>query len=172
MRHCYYHQSVPLARSLSMWKDDYRNDSGMLMLGLRCQIIWLTFFRIQNVGFVLIKGPIVMIYVSRIKIFSLLIIKRILFVGFNTNIDLPASYTSNCSNFFQGETEERSLYFGSRLGVVGGDTWGYFSKQLFCPLHPSFNLFFLFQKIFFAVTTYVPYLFLSLSPIIYELRYS
>ena len=42
------------------------NDSGMLMLG--CQIIWLTFFRIHNVGFVLIKGPIVMIYVSRIEI--------------------------------------------------------------------------------------------------------
>ena len=45
------------------------NDSGMLMLG--CQIIWLTFFRIQNVRFVLIKGPIVMIYVSRIEIFIL-----------------------------------------------------------------------------------------------------
>jgi len=36
------------------------NDSGMLMLG--CQIIWLTFFRLNSVGFVLIKGPIVMIY--------------------------------------------------------------------------------------------------------------
>ena len=41
------------------------NDSGMLMLG--CQIIWLTFFRLNSIGFVLIKGPIVMIYVSRIK---------------------------------------------------------------------------------------------------------
>jgi hypothetical protein len=37
------------------------NDSGMLMLG--CQIIWLTLFRLHNVGFFLIKGPIVMIYV-------------------------------------------------------------------------------------------------------------
>lgn len=36
------------------------NDSGMLMLG--CQIIWLTLFRLNNVGFFLIKGPIVMIY--------------------------------------------------------------------------------------------------------------
>ena len=45
------------------------NDSGILMLG--CLIIWVTFFRINSVGFVLIKGPIVMIYVSRIKIFLL-----------------------------------------------------------------------------------------------------
>jgi len=36
------------------------NDSGMLMLG--CQIIWLALFRLNNVGFVLIRGPIVMIY--------------------------------------------------------------------------------------------------------------
>jgi len=40
------------------------NDSGMLMLG--CQIIWLTLFRLNSVGFVLVRGPIVMIYV-RIK---------------------------------------------------------------------------------------------------------
>jgi len=36
------------------------NGSGMLMLG--CQIIWLTFFCLNNVGFLLIRGPIVMIY--------------------------------------------------------------------------------------------------------------
>ena len=41
------------------------NDSGMLMLG--CQIIWLTLFRLNNVGFFLIKGPIVMIYVRRMS---------------------------------------------------------------------------------------------------------
>ena len=45
------------------------NGSGMLMLG--CQIIWLTFFCLNNVGFLLIRGPIVMIYVSRIKMFPL-----------------------------------------------------------------------------------------------------
>ena len=47
----------PIRRMISIF-----NDSGMLMLG--CQIIWLTFFRLNSVGFVLIKGPIVMIYVS------------------------------------------------------------------------------------------------------------
>jgi len=45
----------PIRRIISIF-----NDSGMLMLG--CQIIWLTFFRLNSVGFVLIKGPIVMIY--------------------------------------------------------------------------------------------------------------
>ena len=39
------------------------NDSGMLMLG--CQIVWLTLFSLNNVGFVLIRGPIVMIYVRK-----------------------------------------------------------------------------------------------------------
>ena len=42
------------------------NDSGMLMLG--CQIIWLALFRLNNIGYVLVRGPIVMIYV-RIKMF-------------------------------------------------------------------------------------------------------
>ena len=37
------------------------NDSGMMMLG--CQIIWLTLFRLNSIGFVLARGPIVMIYV-------------------------------------------------------------------------------------------------------------
>ena len=37
------------------------NDSGMLMLG--CQIAWLVLFRRNNVGFYLVRGPIVMIYV-------------------------------------------------------------------------------------------------------------
>ena len=55
----------PIRRVISIF-----NDSGMLMLG--CQIIWLTFFRLNSIGFVLIKGLIVMIYVSRIKIFFLL----------------------------------------------------------------------------------------------------
>jgi len=36
------------------------NDSGMLMLG--CQIAWLVLFRRNNVGFYLVRGPIVMIY--------------------------------------------------------------------------------------------------------------
>lgn len=45
----------PIRRLISIF-----NDSGMLMLG--CQIMWLTFFRLNSVGFVLIKGPIVMIY--------------------------------------------------------------------------------------------------------------
>ena len=128
-------------------------EPGMLMLGLGCQIIWLTFFRIQNVGFVLIKGPIVMIYVSRIKVFSLLIIKRILFVGFNTNIDLPASYTSSCSNFFQGETEERSLYFGSICnlrgwGLLGGILGVTFQNNFFAPSIPHSVYFFYFRRFF------------------------
>ena len=37
------------------------NESGMLMLG--CQIIWLVLFRRQNPAFLLVRGPIIMIYV-------------------------------------------------------------------------------------------------------------
>ena len=51
------HKVHPVRNMISIF-----NDSGMLMLG--CLIIWVTFFRINSVGFVLIKGPIVMIYVS------------------------------------------------------------------------------------------------------------
>jgi len=49
------HKVHPIRNYISIF-----NDSGMLMLG--CQIIWLTFFRLNNIGFFLIKGPIVMIY--------------------------------------------------------------------------------------------------------------
>ena len=38
------------------------NESGMLMLG--CQIIWLVLFRLNEPAFFLVRGPIVMIYVS------------------------------------------------------------------------------------------------------------
>lgn len=37
------------------------NESGMLMLG--CQVIWLVLFRRHNTAFLLVRGPIVMIYV-------------------------------------------------------------------------------------------------------------
>ncbi|KAF8815601.1 hypothetical protein BYT27DRAFT_7192684 [Phlegmacium glaucopus] len=36
------------------------NDSGLLMLG--CEIIWLVLFRRRNAAFLLVRGPIVMIY--------------------------------------------------------------------------------------------------------------
>jgi len=49
------HKVHPIRNYISIF-----NDSGMLMLA--CQIIWLTFFRLNNIGFYLIKGPIVMIY--------------------------------------------------------------------------------------------------------------
>jgi hypothetical protein len=39
------------------------NDSGMLMLA--CQIAWLVLFHLNHVGFFLIRGPFVMIYVRR-----------------------------------------------------------------------------------------------------------
>ena len=54
------HKVHPVRNMISIF-----NDSGMLMLG--CQIVWLAFFRLtptNNQGFFLIKGPIVMIYVS------------------------------------------------------------------------------------------------------------
>jgi hypothetical protein len=131
------HKVHPIRRLISIF-----NDSGMLMLG--CQIIWLTFFRLHSVGFVLIRGPLVMIYVSlESRCFLPLrpVIKHLLFfnIGINTNVDLPTTPASNDSYCFKGETEKRPSYFGSlcklKRGVVMPFTsWLFFFFLLFFPL--------------------------------------
>ena len=134
----------PIRRMISIF-----NDSGMLMLG--CQIIWLTFFRLNSIGFILIKGPIVMIYVSwnrdvflpfsppytPLPRFLLLnkYIYSFFYIGIDANYDLPTSSATIGSSFFRGETEKRPLYLGTlcnlkKVKVGDINTFFFFHQNL------------------------------------------
>lgn len=123
----------PIRRYISIF-----NDSGMVMLG--CQIIWLTFFRLNSVGFVLIKGPIVMVIVRMFPSPSLPVIEYILSLGINTNYNLQLYPNSNIRNLFQGETGgTRPQYYDSLCYLKD---WA--REYLYSFTYRSFFFFFFF----------------------------
>ena len=93
------HRSHPVRNMISIF-----NDSGMLMLA--CQIVWLALFHRNNVGFVLVRGPFVMIYV-RNQMFpppspsDKILLLTFILTGINTNAHLPANLIIYESNVFK-----------------------------------------------------------------------